>query len=586
MTQVGEVSYVARIDTSRLSGDAKEVEQKVGSAGDASEKAGDRGTKSWSTFAKAGLAAAATAAIAVGVAIIKNIGGAIKRVDTLNNSTRTFENLGFSTSQITSAMKNLDLSIRGLPTSLDEAVRGVTMIASATNDVGKSQKIFSALNNAVLGFGGTTEDVSGAVLQLSQAFSNGRIDAQTWNSLLQNNLGPALAAIARQMGITTGQLKEGLSDGTYSVEQFQDALIGLNEKGGGGMKSLQQIAKDATSGIGTGFENMNTAITRGLAAIITAIGPQGVSTAIATIGKVFEGIFKGIAAVITYATPIVASFFATLKPLFDFIGGNQKVMEVLKLSLIAIAVIIGVLILAAGGALVAALALVVGIIQVTIVVVEKIIEVITFLGDTIAGVIFTIYQFGKAVYDTFANAVNNIKSFFGGLPAFFVGVFNSITGLFKNVGSAIGNAIGSAFQSTINGVLRFAANLINGFIDAINGAINTINKIPGVGIGKLGRLPVPQLAAGGIVSSPTLAMIGEGRESEAVIPLSKLDNMLSNGSSTSGSKVEVTINLSGVMASSRNDLRAVGKNIIESVNEELRAKQLPEIGGGALRSTV
>ena len=38
--------------------------------------------------------------------------------------------------------------------------------------------------------------------------------------------------------------------------------------------------------------------------------------------------------------------------------------------------------------------------------------------------------------------------------------------------------------------------------------------------------PVPGLASGGIVTQPTLAMIGEGRQSEAVIPLDQLGGML------------------------------------------------------------
>lgn len=42
----------------------------------------------------------------------------------------------------------------------------------------------------------------------------------------------------------------------------------------------------------------------------------------------------------------------------------------------------------------------------------------------------------------------------------------------------------------------------------------------------------PQMASGGIVTKPTLAMIGEGRESEAVLPLSKLDGLM--GSRPSG----------------------------------------------------
>lgn len=42
-------------------------------------------------------------------------------------------------------------------------------------------------------------------------------------------------------------------------------------------------------------------------------------------------------------------------------------------------------------------------------------------------------------------------------------------------------------------------------------------------------ISVPFLAEGGIVTSPTLAMIGEGREAEAVIPLSKLPQMAGAG---------------------------------------------------------
>lgn len=52
---------------------------------------------------------------------------------------------------------------------------------------------------------------------------------------------------------------------------------------------------------------------------------------------------------------------------------------------------------------------------------------------------------------------------------------------------------------------------------------------------------IPALAEGGIVTGPTLALIGEGRESEAVIPLSKLNGMIQGG----GNRVEVYGRISG-----------------------------------------
>jgi hypothetical protein len=50
------------------------------------------------------------------------------------------------------------------------------------------------------------------------------------------------------------------------------------------------------------------------------------------------------------------------------------------------------------------------------------------------------------------------------------------------------------------------------------------------------------LAEGGIVTSPTLAMIGEGRGPEAVIPLSKLGSM---GFGGNGGGANITVNVNG-----------------------------------------
>jgi len=99
-------------------------------------------------------------------------------------------------------------------------------------------------------------------------------------------------------------------------------------------------------------------------------------------------------------------------------------------------------------------------------------------------------------------------------------------------------------NTVANFVLGYFETIINGWVTVINGIIRGYNKIPGLGdIGLLDNVTLPRirsggpdteglsasrvvaLAEGGIVTAPTLALIGEGGESEAVIPLSKLGNM-------------------------------------------------------------
>ena len=107
-------------------------------------------------------------------------------------------------------------------------------------------------------------------------------------------------------------------------------------------------------------------------------------------------------------------------------------------------------------------------------------------------------------------------------------------------GDNIGESVLNVFKDMVFQLAQMVvqALIFKGIITALGmgGAAGTTNGLTGGLLGGLGKLlGFTPMAEGGIVSKPTFAMVGEGGESEAVMPLSKLDTMLGNAFS-SGTK--------------------------------------------------
>lgn len=217
--------------------------------------------------------------------------------------------------------------------------------------------------------------------------------------------------------------------------------------------------------------------------------------------------------------------------------------------------------------------------------------------DTVKQWISTFFDWLKAAFDATVNFVkNNWQTILAimtgpiGLAVLFItknfetikAAFAGIRDWVANIFAKIGDMASGAFKGVVNGVLNMVEKTVNGFIKLINGAINTINKLPGVDIGKVSEINLPRLAEGGIVKSRPggiLANIGEGGRDEAVIPLDKLDNMVT-GSKTGD--IVINVDMKGIMARSKADLRDITKEMLNTVNDELRAKRIEPIGGGAI----
>lgn len=121
--------------------------------------------------------------------------------------------------------------------------------------------------------------------------------------------------------------------------------------------------------------------------------------------------------------------------------------------------------------------------------------------------------------DIFGKAFDAVKNAFSSIGDFFKGVWDTVKSIFVNAGQMVGEAVGGAFKSAVNAVLGTIENVVNGFIGMINGVLDVVRNLPGLGwIGSVSTVSLPRLARGGIVDSPTIAMIGEAGK-EAVVPL-------------------------------------------------------------------
>lgn len=614
LQKYGEGSTQAQTAISRLNiavQNQSQSQQRLSDMLNNSEKSTGRFS---SAMNRAGAIAGATAAIigtvfnkALG-AISNSVGSAVRRVDTLNNSARTFENMGVASADSARAMAALESSIKGLPTPLDSAVRGMTSLTATYGDINKGQKVFSALNNAILGFGGTTAEVENAITQLSQLPLDGPLDAQTWNSLRNSGLTPVLTAMAKDSGMSVSAMKEAFGKGELSVQDFIDRLTKMDKEGGGGLKSLEKIAKDSTKGIGTGFSNMQTAITRGVGKIIESVGSDKISGAISSIGTGFEVVLTSIANIVSFVAGAGATFTnwvkenSTLVTNLAIIFGTLLIPQIIKFgvqSTIALAkyvaglAVASVQTVAAGARMAAAWLLALGPIGIIVAAVAGATALIIAnweaVSTFVSGVWGNITQWASESWE-------NIKKIFGGIGAWFGATFNDvrtrvsdvfnsianfakntvdrIVGFFSGIGNTIGNFIAGAIKGVLNGALGLLEGFLNGPINLINGALDAINKLPGVNVSRIQSIKLPRFYNGGFTGNggkyEPAGIVDRG---EYVIHKEQVNQNtgLPKPGAVPGQSSNITLNLAGLVFNTKADKRQFANEIGKLINESSKA---------------
>jgi hypothetical protein len=466
------------------------------------------------TFGKASLFAIGTAAVAVGglslemadkfeqshaklEQALKNAGSSFEEFkNPIGDAQKKMEQYGFTNAQTQEALANLTTALKDPKKALDD-------VALAA-DLAKFKHI----------------DLADAATVVARA--------QEGNLRALKQLGidlPVAATSAAKLEAANVKLGKATDDAAAYLSKHSDAVSTASKYHDAYEKLLGKVG-DAQKKVND-QSSAGEQIIKGLSA---AIGGQASASAETFAGKMLalkaqsEDVAKNIGMALI---PVLEKLMTAIKDVVDWFGKHKAIAE-------AIGIVIGTVLVAAIGAYITKLSI-------------AAVESAVSFAKIIAGWVATGASATAAGVEM-AIASGGITLVIGAIVAAIIYLathWKESWDTMKEVAGAVWHfmeGIGSGIADLFRGVVNEIKTLMNEAIGAINTIIKALNnilsfKLPSfLGGGKVGiTIPqIPQLADGGIVNSPTLALIGEAGP-EAVVPLSK--------GGMSG--INITINVAG-----------------------------------------
>lgn len=156
---------------------------------------------------------------------------------------------------------------------------------------------------------------------------------------------------------------------------------------------------------------------------------------------------------------------------------------------------------------------------------STILNFILSFRQLIANIADVIVTYLGPIFKDFINlCVDNLGQAFTIITNIITGILNIFIKLFDDLAACFAD-----FENICKGIINAVISAVNVVIDAINSiSLDVPDWVPGIGGQTIGfNLDnIPFLAKGGIVTEPTLAMIGEGSQDEAVMPLDTMREMI------------------------------------------------------------
>lgn len=616
MSIAGEIQYKVVVDTKSLKSGLDTADKETKSFADKAGNAMVGMTKAVGK-AVAGAAIASTAAIAGltkkavdGYAEFEQLSGGVETLfkDSsdiiMKNAEQAYKTAGLSaneymeqaTSFSASLIRSLDGDTARAAELTDMAIKDMSDNANKMGtDIQSIQNAYAGLakgnatmiDNLKVGYGGSQTEM----LQLAKDMGVVDASVQSFNDIGFDKSIEAIHKVQEQLGITgtTAEEAEGTISGSFNqLKASWDNLVtalatgnGFEEQLKGFMESAQTVGKNLLPVIKTALKGVVELIKTLLPEIIAIIPPliqELLPVVIESVQILFQSLIAALPDIINILVGAIPQLVQAVLVIMD--GILQALPQILMGIVTIILAIVQELtkpetltmILNAGIQLLLAL----------VKAIPQIIEALyNAMPDIINGIIdfltdpVTIKSLILASVELFMALVKAIPqilgALFGAFSKLFSHLWEKLKGIFTGFAAKFGDAISGIFKGAINAVLGFIEGALNAPIKAINGFIGIINKIPGVSIGQLNLLKLPRLATGGIVPSVNggqLILAGEGGQDEWVVPESKMADMVEKlNERSNGIGNGVTINISGVFATSESEQRKVAEQIYQKLTE-------------------
>jgi hypothetical protein len=314
------------------------------------------------------------------------------------------------------------------------------------------------------------------------------------------------------------QLGRALADPEKGMDRLRRSGIILSEEqrqlvkdftAVGDVASAQQVILDAISAsLGNVAEDIAATDAGKLQQAMVQLGEAGeaLGTFILPVFASVAGFLKDMAVGFQTLDPTIQQFIVIAGGIAVVLGPVLLILSAMVPAIAAIGVAIGLILSPIG-------LLVVAVVGIAVLIAAKWDEIM-YWTEQLGNVFNNIF---RAIGTAFSNLGRAIANVWDNIVGVFRGAINAIA----DVGRRIWDPLADGFESAID-VIRGIWNAFARFWNSIQISVPAVDVpfLGRVGGFNVGLPDLPRLAEGGIVSAPTLAIIGE-RGPEAVVPLSK-----------------------------------------------------------------